>query len=898
MPLTREVRVDFFDGGLLTRRPVSPYLCYADDAPKHWAIPLTLSLWFALIASLLPYICHAQSGPEAHRRIPIDSSWEFQQSNAGSKQWLPATVPGDVHLDLLRNHLIPDPYYRDNETRLQWIEDAGWTYRTTVTVSAELLHRQHLSLVFDGLDTAAEVFLNGSSVLTADNMFRQWRMDAKPYLHEGANELRVVFRPASKVTEDLAAKDKMDEAAHIPQKSFLRKAAYEYGWDWGPKFVTSGIWRPVFLDSWDHMRIEDLHVGEPDVSAAVAHLIVNVTVQSDIDAQADLQLSYGIGNPSQIISRSVHLHSGENTVSVPVDVEHPSLWFPAGYGEQTLYTFRARIANGSQEQDEKTVRAGLRSVKLRRERDAWGRSFGFVVNGIPIFAKGADAIPFDSFPNRVTEADYRRILQSAKDANMNMVRLWGGGYYESETFYDTCDELGLMVWQDFMFASSWYPGNYDFKENVREEADYQVKRLRNHPSITLWSGNNEVESVLNAFLGGLSADARLQVWKNYLTVFSGVLPEVVQRDTAEVPYWPSSPSAEYEDTSNQFQSGDAHDWSIWHGREPFANYADHYYRFTSEYGFQSFPELRTVESFTTPDDRANIFTPVMLAHQKNNEGNAIIHEYLLRDYAEPKDFPSFLYVSQVLQAEGVKAGAEHMRRSRPRIEGSLFWQLNDCWPVASWSSIDYFGRWKALQYYARRFYSPILVSPQLKDGNVNVYAISDGTQPTSASLHVRLLTMEGRVLREETRQVTLPPLSSAQYLQWPMQTLLDKQTDLSDVFVTADLSVQGKEVSSNILYLLPTKQVHLQPASITSDLSKTADGYRLTLKSSVLARDVYVTFGSLEPKLSDNYFDLLPGQPAEITITGGELSELRKNLKVVSLVDAFPPATSTASAPK
>jgi beta-mannosidase len=846
-----------------------------------------------------PLICHAQESSGARHRLPVESSWEFQQSNAGSKQWLPARVPGDVHLDLLRNHVIPDPYYRDNETKLQWIEDASWTYRTTMTVPAELLHRQHLDLVFDGLDTAAEVFLNGASVLTADNMFRQWRIDAKPYLHEGSNELRVEFRPTSKVTEVLSAGDKMDEAAHIPQKAFLRKAAYEAGWDWGPRFVTSGIWRPVYLDSWDHIRIEDVHVSEPDVSASVAHLVVSVTVQADVDAQAALQLTYGIGAPTETISRSVHLHPGENTVSVPVDVDHPSLWFPAGYGGQTLYAFHARIATGANDQDEKSIRTGLRSVTLQRNRDQWGRSFGFVVNGIPIFAKGAAVIPFDSFPNRVTEADYRHILQSAKDANMNMIRLWGGGYYESETFYDLCDELGLMVWQDFMFASSWYPGGHDFKENVREEADYQVKRLRNHPSMTLWSGNNEVESVLYAFLGGLSADARLQVWKNYLTVFSGILPDIVQRDTAEVPYWPSSPSAEYEDTSDQFQSGDAHDWSIWHGREPFANYANHYYRFTSEYGFQSFPELRTVESFTTPEDRASIFTPVMLAHQKNNEGNAIIHEYLLRDYAEPKDFPSFLYVSQVLQAEGVKAGAEHMRRNRPRIGGSLFWQLNDCWPVASWSSIDYFGRWKALQYYARHFYNPILVSPVLKDGSVEVYVISDGVQPTAASLHVRLLTMEGRILREETRQVTLPPLSSAQYLQWPMQTLVDGQVDLSNVFVAADLSVQGKEISSNLLYLLPTKQVHLLPASIASDLTKTVDGYRLTLKSSVLARDVYVTFGSLEPKLSDNYFDLLPGQPAEITMRGGgELPELRKNLKVVSLVDAFHSATSIVSAAK
>ena len=405
---------------------------------------------------------------------------------------------------------------------------------------------------------------------------------------------------------------------------------------------------------------------------------------------------------------------------------------------------------------------------------------------------------------------------------MNMIRLWGGGYYESEDFYNLCDELGLMVWQDFMFASSWYPGDYDWKHNVEAEATYQVDRLRNHPSITLWSGNNEVESVLYAFLGKQSAEGKLQIWNNYLTTFSGILPNVIEREDAEIPYWPSSPSADYEATSDAFKSGDEHDWSIWHGREPFSNYEKHFARFNSEYGFQSFPELRTVVSFTTPEDRANIFTPVMLAHQKNNEGNSIIHDYLLRDYAEPKDFASFLYVSQVLQAEGVKVGAEHMRRSRPRIMGSLFWQLNDCWPVASWSSIDYYGRWKALQYYARRFYNPLLVSTTLQDGSVRVYGVSDKLQDTNAMLRTRLMTMDGKILRDEEKKIVLPKLSSEQYAQWSLASLAKDHQDLSNVFVVADLSVDGAVVSSSIHYLEPTKLVQLVPAVIQSELTQAA----------------------------------------------------------------------------
>jgi beta-mannosidase len=828
--------------------------------------------------------------------ILLNDGWQFAQRGGGEERWLPAQVPGDVHLDLLRNKLIPDPYYRDNEAKLQWIEDANWSYRTTFEVTPAMLRRPHVDLVFNGLDTTAHVTLNGEKILDSNNMFRQWRVDAKSHLHPGKNTLRVDFDAPGKVAAALAAADKTHDLTGIPDKAYLRKAAYEYGWDWGPKFVTNGIWQPVVLETWDQVRIADVHISQPDVTAAAAHLTVEVTVEAGAGGLAKFELSYGSVDAKVTKAAEVTLHPGENKVMLPVDIDHPSLWYPAGYGSQSMYSFHVQVATGGKEQDSKTVRTGLRSIQLRREKDQWGRSFSLVVNGIPIFAKGADVIPFDSFPNRVTIDQYRSILGSARDANMNMIRLWGGGYYESEDFYNLCDELGLMVWQDFMFASSWYPGDYDWKHNVEAEATYQVDRLRNHPSVTLWSGNNEVESVLNAFLFKQSAEGKLQIWKNYLTTFSGILPNVIEREDQEVPYWPSSPSADYEVVSDAFQSGDSHDWSIWHGREPFKNYENRFARFNSEYGFQSFPELRTVESFTTPEDRTNIFTPVMLAHQKNNEGNAIIHEYLLRDYAEPKDFSSFLYVSQVLQAEGVKVGAEHMRRSRPRIMGSLFWQLNDCWPVASWSSIDYYGRWKALQYYARRFYSPLLVSTTVQDGNVEIYGVSDKLQPTDASLKIRLMTMDGTELSHEEKTIRMPELSSQEYMQLPLSTLAKDHQDLSSVFIVADLSSDGKLISRSIVYLEPTKLVHLLPAPIQSNLTQDGSGYHLTLSSTVLARDVYVAFGNEDVKLSDNYVDLLPGEPVVLDIAStSSLATLKPQMKVISLVDAFSPEATPAA---
>jgi beta-mannosidase len=379
------------------------------------------------------------------------------------------------------------------------------------------------------------------------------------------------------------------------------------------------------------------------------------------------------------------------------------------------------------------------------------------------------------------------------------------------------------------------------------------------------------------------------MWQDYLTEFSGILPRVVARLDAETPYWPSSPSADYEAVTPTFHTGDDHIWDVWHGRVPFSTYETHRTRFVTEYGFQSFPEMRTIEAFTEPQDRTGIFTPVMLGHQKNDEGNAIIHDYLLKDYSEPKDFASFLYVSQVLQAEGIKIGAEHFRRSRPETMGSIFWQLNDCWPVASWSSIDYYGRWKALQYYARRFYAPILVSPHVEDGSLKVYIVSDKVKAEPANLRVRLMDFDGRVLLEETRPVDVTPLTSRVYLDWPLKKLADAgAADTSRVFVVADLTAFGAQLSQNLAYLAPIKEVHLKPATLKVEAAGTNGSYKIRITSPVLARSVYLAFGNLDVKLSDNYFDLLPGETVEITAaSGASLDDLKSQLKVTSLTDAF-----------
>ena len=848
--------------------------------------------------SLIRLLTAAATAPLAfsapRQSLPLDSGWEFRQTapadGSTPTAWHPAQVPGDVHLDLVRNQLIPDPFYRDNEAKLQWIEKADWEYRTTLTVSPELLERRHLELVFDGLDAYGTVSLNGQQVLTADNMFRTWRVDAKPGLKAGANTLVIDFPSPLAIAARIAAGDPWRAKIGTAEKTYVRKAAYEYGWDWGPRFVTSGIWRPARLEAWDDARIADLHVRQRDVTAAAAHVDVVVEVLAAADGPAEVALQIERAGQSENLIRPVKLHTGVNQIDLPAEFTHPALWWPAGAGDQPLYTFTARLKIGGDIVDSRSVRTGLRSIELRRQPDRWGRSFEFVVNGVPIFAKGADVIPFDSFPGRVTEADYRRVLEGARDANMNMIRHWGGGYYETDEFYDLCDELGIMVWQDCMFGNDWQPGAYDFKLNVAREIGDQVRRLRDHPSIVLWCGNNETEAAFTWAVHSrtIAPEAQIQMWKDYLTLFYGVIGQKVRELDPEVPYWSSSPTSDFEEQTDAYRTGDAHDWSVWHGRVPFADYEKHHYRFVSEYGFQSFPEMRTVEAFTAPEDRTGILTPVMLAHQKNQQGNSIIHDYLRQYYQEPKDFASFLYVSQVLQAEGIKVGAEHWRRSRPETMGSLFWQLNDCWPVASWSSIDYFGRWKALQYYARRFYAPVLVSPHVEDGALAVYIVSDRREPVEGTLRVRVMSFDGATLDEATAGVAIPAGSSQVYLRRPLAELQAKGIDFTQVFVAADLMAGGDTLSTNLIYLAPTHDIHLPAAAIATDLTPAADGVRLRLRSPVLARSVHVSFGDLDVTPSDDYFDLLPGQPTAITIKGrASLEDLRHALQVQSLADAF-----------
>jgi beta-mannosidase len=532
-------------------------------------------------------------------------------------------------------------------------------------------------------------------------------------------------------------------------------------------------------------------------------------------------------------------------------------------------------------------------VELRRVPDQWGKSFEFVVNGISVFGKGADVIPFDSFPNRVTPEIHRNILQAARDAHMNMVREWGGGYYESDDFYDICDELGIMVWQEFMFGGDMIPGDVAFQENVRQEAIDQIKRLRDHPSIVIWCGNNEVETGWwhwgdrQEFKASISPDTRDRVWQDYVIMFADILKSAVTQYADPVPYWPSSPSANFEEIPDNQHNGDMHYWQVWHAQAPASDYTLQFPRFMTEYGFQSFPEMRTIEAFAKPED-FDIRSTVMQAHQKNKGGNERILTYMLREYRQPKDFASYVYLSQVQQAEIIKIGAEHLRRQRPRTMGSLYWQLNDCWPVASWASIDYYGRWKALHYYARRFYDDVLISPFLHDDKVDVYVVSDKLQPLSGTIHMHLLDFSGNSLLEQTKEVQVPAQSSAIYFTVD-KAALSAKGDPRRTFLVFDLEVAGKRVSRNLIFFDVTHDLDLPVApKIETTFNQSGGDFTITLQSQKLTRSVYLSFGDLDVQSSDNYFDLLPGEAVTIRLKSSATPEqVRGAMKVTSLTEAF-----------
>jgi len=840
----------------------------------------------------------------ARARTEIATGWTFRKvahKGAAEEAWLPATVPGCVHTDLLAAGKIGDPFFRLNEKDQQWIENEAWEYRTTLPVDAATLARERVELVFAGLDTFAEVFVNGAPVLTADNMFRSWRADVKAKLKAGDNQILVRF--ASPIATVKPAYDKLGyklPAANDQGKEMVsmwaRKAPYHYGWDWGPRFVTSGIWRPVALEAWDEARLDDVQVFQNKLEGGkTAELGIVARVVAARAGKARVTVAQP-GGPT-LGHADVTLKPGVNDVKLGARIDKPELWWPAGLGAQKLYTLETKLATADgKASDSRATRIGLRTIEVEHQRDAEGKSFTIKVNGAPVFMKGANWIPADSFVTRVTPDRYRTLLQSAVDANMNMLRVWGGGIYEDDRFYDLADEMGLLVWQDFMFACSIYPGDEPFVESVRHEAIENVRRLRNHPSLTLWAGNNENEAAWKQWgwqiKFALNKKAQDRIWADYKRMFHEVLPAVVAAEDPGRFYTRSSPSANDDKVPpNKKNWGDMHFWGVWHAENPYEAYSDNISRFMSEYGFQSFPELASVKRYTAPDGSDwNIESPVMLSHQRHPRGNPLIRTYMDRDFRKPKDFASFLYVGQVLQGTVIKYAVEAHRRAMGHNWGSLYWQLDDCWPVASWSSIDYYGRWKAEQYFARKFFSPVLVSPVVEKGVVTIWGVSDRRADTRARLAVRLVDFAGSVLTKWEQPIQLAGNASRAYMTFPEKEIL-KGVDATKVVLVAELEPEGGPVQRNLLFFKKTKDLQLPKPEVKVGVAAGANGaLAVSVSAKQLARNVFLAAGGIDGFFDDNYFDLLPGETVTVTFrprAATTPAALQAALTATSIADTY-----------
>jgi len=859
----------------------------------------------ALAAAAAVTAASMQAGARSmeRERVELSGPWSFRRvAHAGpqpepEQAWLPATVPGCVHADLLANAKIGDPFYRLNEKDQQWIENEAWEYRTTLRVDAATLEHERVDLAFAGLDTFAEVFVNGVSVLRADNMFRSWRADVKARLKPGDNQLVVRFR--SPIAEVKPAYDRLGyklPAANDQAKEMVsmwaRKAPYHYGWDWGPRFVTSGIWRPAALEAWDDVRLDDVQIIQHHIDAQAAEIFAKARLFATKPGKVKLTIALA-GGPV-LGQANVTLKGGTNDVALGGRIAKPELWWPSGLGAQKLYTIETILYDGKGTTHEKRkTRIGLRTLEVVHERDKEGKSFFIKVNGAPVFMKGANWIPADSFVTRVTEDRTRFLLQSAVDANMNMLRVWGGGIYESDRFYELCDELGLLVWQDFMFACSMYPGDDAFVENVRQEAIENVRRLRNHASLALWAGNNENEAAWKSWgwqtKFSLPRKAQDTISRDYKRMFNEVLPSVIAAEDPGRFYTRSSPSANDDKVpANRLGWGDMHYWGVWHAEAPYEAYADNVSRFMSEYGFQSFPELASVAHYTAGEADWNIESPVMLSHQRHPRGNPLIRTYMDRDFRKPKDFASFLYIGQVLQATVIKYAAEVHRRKMGRNWGSLYWQLDDCWPVASWSSIDYYGRWKALQYYARRFYAPVLVSPVDEKGTINVWGVSDRRADTNVRLSMRVLDFGGREIMRKDQDIVLAPNASKVYASFTRKDLLGAASSKQVMFVT-EISEAGRVLNRNIHWFEKTKDLELPKPELKSEVSGGEKGiFAVKLTSNKLARAVFLH--GVEGFFEDNYFDLLPGETVTVTLRAAPtatLQSIQTSLRATTIADSY-----------
>lgn len=800
-------------------------------------------------------------------QVNLGGAWRMRE--ADSQTWHSAHVPGSVYADLMADGTMPDPFWRENELDAFERMKKYYVYQRAFTVTEAQLAHAHVELVCEGLDTLSHVSLNGREIAFADNMHITWVWDVKEQLHAGENTLEIRFDSpilyCAKKAEEAPGWESSDAT---PGFRHLRKAHCMFGWDWGPRLPDAGIWRPIFLRTWDTARLENALMLQAHHDG-----VVDVTIRPEIAGES--AWSAEITAPDGEVLTLPETMAAEQVITI----EHPQLWWPNGLGKQPLYRVTVRLAAG----DTRVWRIGLRTMTVSREKDEWGEEFCHVVNGVKVFAMGADYIPEDNILARVTPERTRRLLEDCKAANFNAIRVWGGGYYPDDAFYDICDELGLLVWQDLMYACAFYDLTPDFERSIRVETHQNVARLRHHASLALICGNNEMEMFM---AGANSALINHRTWEfvptyphhitDYVKMFEYILPAIVKETAPQTYWWPASPSSGGNfDAPNDENRGDNHYWDVWHGEKPFTEYRKFFFRYASEFGFQSFPCLKSVKQFTLPDDR-NIFSRVMERHQRNQAANGKILSYLSQTFRYPNSFDDLLYASQLMQAEAIRYGVEHWRRNRGRCMGAIIWQLNDIWPVASWASIDYYGRWKALHYAAKRFFAPVMISAEeegelSQNPKINEYhpapleksfrlnVCNETLRDVTGEVVWALRTPDGAIVRQNQQTLTIPAMSA----KW-----LDKvdcaDASLTGHYVSFAFVVDDVALSEGTCIFCAPKHFEFTDPQLTAE----THGDTIIVTSHAYAKQVWLESEDADLLLDDNAFDMNPGTKVVRVVRG------------------------------
>lgn len=821
----------------------------------------------------------------------LNGTWQLSAGHR-SLESVDMQIPGTVLSGLLAAGKIKDPFYRTNEDATRALFWKDYVFTRTFDVDEELLAQQHIVLVCEGLDTLAEISINGTFLAKTDNMHRTWKFQAKKLLHPGKNEIQIVFRSVLRFIEDYPY-EAHKKINYIPCGSMkgnqlLRKAHSMFGWDWGPQTIDAGIFRDIYLQGYSHARIEDIRIHQQH--AKNVSVQTSITLSESVPGQK-LCVELSEDGADKPLQTKLCKTNADGVAAVDFVIENPKLWWPNDYGDQPLYIVRTTLLDEDGTSLESiTRRIGLRTLTISQEKDEWGNEFAFCVNGVKIFTRGGNYIPDDCLYTRITEKKLDYILESCRRAHFNCVRVWGGGYYPSDAFYDLCDEKGLIVWQDLMYACNVYDVTDAFAENCRQETYDNVRRLRHHASLGLWCGNNEIESAWDHWGDFQKETPYLRA--DYIRLFEEVLPKAVQEADGETFYWHSSPSSGgCFDNPDDANRGDTHYWDVWHGQKPFTNYRKYFFRFCSEFGFQSFPCAKTVNSFTLEDDR-NIFSRVMESHQKNDAANGKMLYYLSENLRYPKDLTHLLYASQVLQGMAIKYGVDHWRRNRGRCMGTLYWQINDDWPAPSWSSIDYFGRWKALHYMAQKFYAPHAVSMTLEDHRCHVYFSNESFETTEYSLTLSIRDLSGNVLETYETKGNSPAFSA---IETAVVDICSWEDQKDDVFLEAVIHTKDQKVLKDVETLVPYKYLNLKNPVISTEAEETNDAFILHISSDCFAPFVAFDFDDADVIFSDNFFHLTDKTVQDIIVKKEDIlqghfenaEDFRKRLQILSLGTSY-----------